>query len=276
MTPPGTATAAMTAPAFVEISRGDSPLLLGLPHTGTDLPEDIAGRLNDTGRALTDTDWHVHELYAGLVEDVTTVRTRIHRYVVDVNRDPSGASLYPGQNTTGVVPLTDFDGRPIWRPGRAPDAAETARRVAQWHAPYHAALAAELDRLRARHGFAILYDCHSIRSHIPFLFEGRLPDLNIGTNDGRSCHPDLADAVARICAAAPGFSHVVNGRFKGGWTTRHHGAPERGVHAIQMELAQSTHLAAEAPPWRLDPARAGRLRPVLARILTTLQDWRPR
>jgi formiminoglutamase len=259
----------------IEIARGDSPLVLGLPHTGTDLPEDVAAALNDTGRALADTDWHVHRLYDGLVPDVTTVRTRIHRYVIDVNRDPSGASLYPGRNTTGLCPLTDFDGRPIYQDGHEPDAAGIERRRLAHHAPYHAALAAELARVRARHGFAVLYDCHSIRSRVPFLFDGTLPDFNIGTADGTACAPDLEEAVAAICAAADGFSLVRNGRFKGGWTTRHYGRPAEGVHALQMELAQSAYMT-EAPPWPWEPKRAEGLRRVLSDILHTLIRWRPR
>lgn len=259
----------------VEVSRGDSPIVLGLPHTGTWLPEDIRARLNDTGRALADTDWHVDRLYAGLLSGATTVRATFHRYLIDANRAPDDASLYPGQNTTGLCPLTDFDGRPVYRDCQEPDAAEIARRRDAFHAPYHAALAAELERVRARHGLVILYDCHSIRSRIPFLFEGTLPDLNIGTNSGAACAAGVEAAVVDICAAADDYTHVVNGRFKGGWTTRHYGRPGAGVHALQMELAQSTHLAAEAPPWSYDDARAGRLRPHLARILETLAALAP-
>jgi formiminoglutamase len=170
--------------SFLEISRGNSPLLLGLPHTGTELPDDVADKLNERGRALADTDWHIHTLYDGLVEDVTTIRTRIHRYVIDTNRDPAGASLYPGQNTTSLCPTTDFDGMPIYVEGATPDQAEIERRRVAFHAPYHAALEAEMARIASLHGFAILYDCHSIRSHIPFLFDGTLPDFNIGTKHG--------------------------------------------------------------------------------------------
>ena len=259
---------------MIEVSRGETPLVLGLPHTGTEVPEDIRKRLNETGKVLADTDWHIHALYQGLVEDVTTVRTPIHRYVIDVNRDPAGASLYPGQNTTGLVPLTDFDGNPIWREGCAPDEGEIARRRESYHAPYHAALAAELARVTAIHGFAVLYDCHSIRSRIPFLFEGTLPDFNIGTNMGATCDASIAAAVVARCEAAEGYGTVLNGRFKGGWTTRHYGRPAEGLHAIQMELAQSTYMK-EAPPWTWKPARARRLRAHLQPILQDLQSWRP-
>jgi formiminoglutamase len=257
----------------VEITRGDGPVVLGLPHTGTFLPEDIRADLNDRGRLLTDTDWHIEQLYKGLLPGATTVRATFHRYAIDANRAPDGESLYPGRNTTGLVPTTDFDGLPIW--DTEPDAAEIARRREAFHAPYHAALAAELDRVRSLHGVAILYDCHSIRSHIPFLFEGTLPDFNIGTNGGTTCDPRIETAVLEGTRAAAGCSTVLNGRFKGGWTTRHYGRPSEGLHAIQMELAQSTHLTTETPPFAYDAAKAERLRPHLARILQALAALAP-
>lgn len=256
-----------------EVFVGDGPVILGLPHTGTWLPDDVAAKLNGRGRGLDDTDWHIDRLYAGLLPGATTVRALFHRYVIDANRDPSGESLYPGQNTTGLVPLTDFDGHPIW--SDPPDPAEVERRRLAYHAPYHAALAAQVERVRAKHGVAILYDCHSIRSRIPFLFEGRLPDFNVGTNNGATCAPQVSDAVTGVTTAADGYTHVLNGRFKGGWTTRHYGQPEAGVHAVQMELAQSTHLATEARPFAYDAAKAARIRPYLAQILHRLAALAP-
>ncbi|MEQ8296230.1 MAG: N-formylglutamate deformylase [Nitratireductor sp.] len=255
----------------VDVRQGTSPVILGLPHTGTFVPAEIFERLNEQGRLLTDTDWHVDRLYDGLLPGATTVRATFHRYVIDANRDPSGNSLYPGQNTTGLVPVTDFDDRPIWRDGAAPTDTDVAERLDAFHRPYHAALAAEITRVRALHGVAVLYDCHSIRSVCPFLFQGRLPDFNIGTDNGQTCAPALETAVADICAAADGYSHVVNGRFRGGWTTRHYGKPADKVHAIQMELTQATHLASEGPPFDYDPEKAGRLRAHLTEILTRIE-----
>jgi N-formylglutamate deformylase len=259
---------------MIETARGDSPLILALPHTGTEIPLDCAARLNDIGRAMADTDWHIDRLYAGLLDGVTTVRTPIHRYVIDVNRGPDDASLYPGQNTTGLCPLTDFDGRAIYLAGHEPDTGETQHRIAAFHAPYHAALQVEIGRIHALHGFAILYDCHSIRAEIPFLFDGTLPDFNIGTNSGTSCAEAIEGAMQAICSAGAGYTSVLNGRFKGGWTTRHYGQPSRGIHAVQMELAQRTYMH-EAPPWPYDFARASMLRVHLKTILSTLQNWRP-
>lgn len=258
----------MSAP--VEIIQGESPIVLGLPHTGTDVPPQIEAKLNARGRALEDTDWHIHRLYEGLLPDASRVRATFHRYVIDANRDPSGVSLYPGQNTTGLVPLTNFDGHPIWE--QEPDAAEVEARRLAFHAPYHAALAAELKRVKAQHGFAILYDCHSIRSDIPFLFDGTLPDFNIGTNLGTTCDPKIEACVVTACAAAKDYRSVLNGRFKGGWTTRHYGRPQQGLHAIQMELAQRSYLDSEAPPWRYHQAKAEKLRIHLKTILTELAD----
>uniref|UniRef100_UPI003101AD87 N-formylglutamate deformylase n=1 Tax=Neorhizobium sp. EC2-8 TaxID=3129230 RepID=UPI003101AD87 len=257
--------------AVFEVRQGTSPVILGFPHTGTEVPPAIWERLNDNGRLLADTDWHIHQLYDGLLPDVTTIRATFHRYVIDANRDPQGASLYPGQNTTGLVPQTDFDGSSIWNEGAEPSDADTADRLRDFHAPYHAALTAEIERVKSIHGIAVLYDCHSIRSHIPFLFEGILPDFNIGTDMGRTCAPEIEQTALDMAAAASGYTSIANGRFKGGWTTRHYGQPETGVHAIQMELAQSTHLATEAPPFAYDPAKAERLRFHLQDILTRIE-----
>jgi formiminoglutamase len=257
--------------AVFEVRQGTSPVVLGFPHTGTDVPSAIWDRLNDNGRLLADTDWHIHRLYDGLLPDVTTVRATFHRYVIDANRDPQGVSLYPGQNTTGLIPETDFDGKSIWKQGAAPTEADTTDRLRDFHAPYHAALATEIERVKSIHGIAMLYDCHSIRSHIPFLFEGTLPDFNIGTDMGRTCAPDIEEAVLDVTAAASGYTSVLNGRFKGGWTTRFYGRPETGVHAIQMELAQSTYLAAEALPFAYHPTKAERLRVHLKDILTRIE-----
>ncbi|MEP0943107.1 MAG: N-formylglutamate deformylase [Rhizobiaceae bacterium] len=254
----------------VEIHSGDSPVVLGLPHTGTFVPDEVLQQLNQRGRGLDDTDWHIHTLYDGLLPGATTVRATFHRYVVDANRDPGGTSLYPGQNTTGLVPLTDFDGNDIWN--RLPDADEIDARRQAFHEPYHAALQAELERVRDLHGVAILYDCHSIRSHIPFLFDDQLPDLNIGTNGGATCASEIESRTVEICSKATAYSSILNGRFKGGWSTRHYGRPEIGFHAIQMELAQSIYLENESAPWNYDQTRAAKLRPHLAELLQTLAD----
>lgn len=253
----------------VTLHQGSSPIVLGLPHTGTYVPDAIKAKLNNTGRALADTDWHIDRLYESLLDGATTVRANFHRYVIDANRDPEGVSLYPGQNTTTLVPLTDFDGRNIW--DTPPSDEDIQARRQAFHAPYHAALQAELTRVHALHGIAILYDCHSIRSNIPFLFEGTLPDLNIGTNQGTTCAPEIELAVHDICSAAPEYSNVLNGRFKGGWTTRHYGRPSEGFHAIQMEIAQSAYLSTETPPWDYNDARAAPLRAYLSGILKTLE-----
>lgn len=251
----------------VEVVEGDGPVVLGLPHTGTYVPTEVRVKLNALGRGLADTDWNIHKLYDGLLPGATTVRATFHRYVIDANRDPSGASLYPGQNTTGLVPLTDFEGNSIW--GQAPSGGEVEYRREMFHAPYHAALEAQMKRVHAKHGVAVLYDCHSIRSRIEYLFEGVLPDFNIGTNDGVTCAPVIAEAVEGVCRDAEVYSSVSNGRFKGGWTTRHYGRPAEGWHAIQMELAQSTYME-EVAPWPYLHDRADRLRVHLKEILAAI------
>ena len=262
----------MTEP-WLEVTRGDAALIVSLPHTGTELPAPIAARLVSPWLARKDADWWVDRLYAFAADlGATLVRTAISRTVIDVNRDPSGASLYPGQATTELCPLTTFDGEPLYKEGQAPDAAEIEARRASYFEPYHAVLAAEIERLRARHPRVVLYEAHSIRSRIARLFEGELPNLNIGTNGGASCDPALAAADERVCAAS-GFTHVVNGRFKGGWTTRHYGQPDAGVHAVQMELACRGYMddpirptpQTWPAPYRED--RAQPMRAVLAAVL---------
>ncbi len=256
---------------IVEVKQGDGPIILAQPHGGTHVPEDIAVRLNETGRLLTDTDWHINRLYKGNFANATVIQSHVHRYVIDANRDPLGVSLYPGQNTTTLVPLTDFDGQPIWQDGQEPSQDEIELRRETFHAPYHAALSHELERVKARHGIAVLFDCHSIRSRIPFLFEGTLPDLNIGTNDGVTCAPKI-EAIAHEFADSSPYTTVLNGRFRGGWTTRHYGCPSDGIHAIQMELAQSSYLTTEAAPWTYDIKKAERLRRWLFDILDVIED----
>ena len=250
-------------PIFVSEGRG--PIILAQPHSGMDVPENIRANLNEIGRRLLDTDWHIPRLYDGLLPEASIVRANFSRYVIDPNRDPAGGSLYPGQNTTSLVPETTFDGVPIWKTPLTDE--DIADRLACFHVPYHDALRAEISRVKAAHGFAILYDCHSIRSTIPHLFDGRLPDLNIGTNDGASCDVAIQNAARDVCDQQDIFNFVVNGRFKGGWTTRHYGQPQAGVHAIQMEIAQCAYLSQEVPPFTYDVKRAETLRRLLGEIL---------
>jgi N-formylglutamate deformylase len=261
-------------PAWLGIRRGEAPLIVSLPHTGTEIAPEIAARLVSPALSRKDTDWWIDRLYDFAAElDATIIRTAISRTVIDVNRDPSGASLYPGQVTTGLCPTTTFDGEDLYRPGQEPDAAEIESRRERWFTPYHAALADEIARLRARHEVMVIYDCHSIRSVIPRLFDGTLPNFNLGTNDGASCDAALTATIEAICDATE-FSRVTNGRFKGGWITRHYAEPQAGIHAVQMELACRGYVqepvgAVTAATWPVpfDPAFAAPMREALRRIL---------
>jgi N-formylglutamate deformylase len=269
----------MTAPEWLSVQRGSAPLLVSLPHTGTDLKA-LEPRLVSAWLARKDADWWVDQLYefaAGF--GATVVRTSISRTIIDVNRDPSGASLYPGQATTDLCPTTTFDGEPLYRSGESPDEAEIAARKAAYFDPYHAALGAEIARLRGLHGAIVLYDCHSIRSVIPRLFEGELPAFNLGTNNGASADASLTEGVVGILKAS-GQSFVVNGPFKGGWITRKLGNPSGGVHALQMELACRAYLREPVAPvddrcWPApyDASFAEPTRRTLQNVFQTLLEW---
>jgi N-formylglutamate deformylase len=258
--------------SLFSLREGAAPLIFSVPHAGTDVPEKIATRLTEEARKLPDTDWHVHELYdfAGAL-GASMLKANVSRYVIDLNRPPTDESLYPGQATTGLCPPIQFDGTPIYRDGGAVSEDEVAERRAAYWQPYHDALAQEIARVKAKHGYALLYDCHSIASRVPRLFEGKLPDLNLGTVKGESCAPAIEKAIAKIMGAS-GFSHVVNGRFVGGYITRHYGRPDENVHAVQMEKGQDCHLARGSTA--LDPAKIARLRPVLQKIAEAMLAWR--
>jgi len=254
-------------PAPFVFHQGTGPLLVSMPHAGTWLAPDLASRLTPQACEVHDTDWHLDRLYDFAVGLGASILRATHsRYVVDLNRPPDNANLYPGQDTTGLCPIDAFDGTPLYLPGQTPDEAEiAARREAVWH-PYHAQLARELARIRALHGAAVLWDAHSIRSIVPRFFDGRLPDFNLGTADGASCDPALAEAVLAIAKAAPGYTAVLNGRFKGGHITRHYGQPAKGVHAIQMEMAQCTYMQ-EQMPFDYLPEAAAQVQPHLQAML---------
>jgi N-formylglutamate deformylase len=255
------------------LHRGTAPLVVSVPHAGTFLPDAVAADLAPAARDLPDTDFHVDKLVAFAGDLGATVLVANHaRMHVDLNRPADDAPMYPGQAGTGLVPETLFDGTPAWtRPLTGED---KARRVEAVWRPYHEALRESLDAAKARHGHAVLWDAHSIRGRVPRLFEGRLPDLNLGTNSGASCSPGLREAAAAVLAAAP-FTHVVDGRFKGGHITRHYGQPDEGVHAVQLEMAWHAYLDERRVPPAWDPARAASLIRVLRAFAEALLGWRP-
>jgi N-formylglutamate deformylase len=256
--------------SWLSVTRGEAPLIVAIPHAGTDIPDGVAAQLADLDLARSDADRFVDRLYAFASDlGATVIRTAISRAVIDVNRDPGGASLYPGMTTTELCPTTAFDGTPLYA-GSGPDDAEIARRRETWFEPYHAAIRDEIARLRSAHERVVIYDAHSIHSRVPRFFDGELPVFNIGTNGGATCDPALADGVERICRAT-GEPTVVNGRFKGGWTTRHYGRPETGVHAIQMELAMRCYLDEAKGDWQ--PDRAAATQAVLTRVLQSCIDF---
>jgi N-formylglutamate deformylase len=258
-----------------ELDRGDSPLVIDVPHAGTYIPDALRARMTPAARALPDTDWHVEKLYTFARSTGATVLCATHsRYVVDLNRDPGGVALYPGADNTELCPTRTFANDFVYLDGQLPDATEISARRATFFAPYHVVLARELARVRARHGYAILLDGHSIAAEVPRFFTGRLPDLNLGTADGASCDPALQQLAAGILAGSVEFSHVLNGRFKGGYVTRQYGRPADGVHALQLEMAQDAYME-QGAPYAWDPERAGRLTRLLERLVVSLAEWRP-
>lgn len=247
---------------------GTVPLLVSMPHTGTEIPTELQGDYADRALGLEDTDWHLHRLYDFLPTlGASVIRPKYSRYVIDLNRPPDDAPMYPGASNTELCPTRFFNGDALYKEGRAPDLAERLRRREAYWQPYHSALAAELARLKAEHGFALLWDAHSIRSEIPWLFEGRLPDLNIGTANGAAAHESITEAAATACAGVPGVSSIVNGRFKGGYITRHYGRPAQHVHAVQLEKCQSLYMQ-EVAPFAYDDTLAKKIQPVLNKMVT--------
>jgi N-formylglutamate deformylase len=257
------------------LHRGTAPLLVSLPHCGTWLPDRLKSRLVERALAVEDTDWHLERLYA-FAKDLgaSLLVPRASRYVVDLNRPPENAPMYPGQNNTELVPTRFFSGDALYRDGRVPDEDEVQQRVREWWRPYHDALAGELERLRAAHGHAVLFDGHSIKGELPWLFEGTLPGLNLGTAGGNSCAPELQARLGEHLAAWTRDSHAVNGRFKGGHITRHYGQPQDGVHAVQLEMAWRCYLD-ESRPAQWDEARAAGIAPLLKQLVQTMIRWRP-
>jgi N-formylglutamate deformylase len=252
---------------------GSLPLLVSMPHAGTDIPDDVAARLMPCAAARADTDWHLPELYGFLDElGASRLSARWSRYLIDLNRPPENTNLYPGQDTTGLCPVDTFGRERLYCEGMEPDEAEVKRRLEQYWRPYHAQLRAELDRLLAEHGRVVLWDAHSIASKVPRFFDGRLPDLNFGTADGKSCSQQLEGAMIKLVDSQDQFSFVFNGRFKGGHITRFYGNPAGGVHAIQLEMAQCLYMD-EAAPFGYRPDLAGQVQPLLREMLGAAVEW---
>jgi N-formylglutamate amidohydrolase len=262
--------------ALWRLAQGDSPLLVNVPHAGTLVPDSVSRHLTRAARALPDTDWHVEKLYDFVTEEgVTLMAATQSRYVVDLNRDPSGAELYAGADNTELCPTRTFADEPIYERGKVPTPEEVTQRLVTHFLPYHQELAQEIARVKKIHGYAVLLDGHSIRGEVPRFFAGRLPDLNVGTASGDSCSQEVQDVAVSVLESAAGFTHVVNGRFKGGWITRHYGRPYDHVHALQLEMAQRCYMD-EAPPYAWDASRAARLVEVLRRLAGALAEWRPK
>lgn len=261
--------------AIHTLHRGRTPLLISMPHVGTQIPPQQRSRYTERALQVEDTDWFLDRLYAFAEPLGASVLVPMHsRYLIDLNRPSDNRPMYAGQNNTELCPTRHFTGEPIYREGQAPDEAEIRRRVQAYWQPYHDAIRDELARLKAAHGHAVLFDAHSIKSELPWLFEGTLPHLNLGTASGASCAAGLREALAGVLAKHDRYSHVVDGRFKGGHITRHFGRPDEGVHAVQLEMCWRTYMDEEPARW--NDATAAEVTPLLCELVQTMASWRPR
>jgi len=255
---------------------GNSPLLISMPHVGTTIPTDIASNMTAQALQRADTDWHLEALYdMADAYDASVLSAEYSRYLIDLNRATDNASLYPGQDTTALCPLDTFAKEALYQPGKTPDGAEIARRIEQYWQPYHSKLASELKRLQALHGIVLLWDAHSIASKVPRFFSGKLPDLNFGSADGQSCDASLQAAIAHTLeqsTTAAHYSQVFNGRFKGGYITRHYGVPAINVHALQLEMSQCIYMQEQAP-YAYEPTLAAQVKPLLAELIVSCIAW---
>ncbi len=258
---------AANTPVFHTLQAGSTPLLVSMPHTGTHIPAELRGAYVPRALDVEDTDWHLGELYNFLGDlGASVLRPVCSRYVIDLNRPPDDAPMYPGAANTELCPTRFFSGEPLYQEGLEPSPGERERRRTTYWQPYHSALDTELARIKAIHGYALLWDAHSIRSQIPWLFEGKLPDLNLGTASGAAADERIADAVLGACADQTVYTTALNGRFKGGYITRHYGQPASHVHAIQLEMCQSTYMA-ETPPYGYSEKLASHIQPLLKKMI---------
>lgn len=256
-------------------SEGDTPLLVSIPHSGEQLPGSLVERMTESGRKLIDTDWHIPRLYS-FVGDLgaSVLSANFSRYLVDLNRPADGAPLYTGQSETEICPTSSFMDQPLYLDGQLPDQSEITERVERYWQPYHCKLEQELVRLKDKFGYALLWDAHSIQSRLPRFFEGRLPDLNLGTASAQSCSHDLSNQLVAILESSRRYKYAYNGRFKGGYITRHYGDPEKNIHAVQMEIAQTNYMS-EYPKFEFDLGKARSLQLILAELITRMLQFSP-
>ncbi len=258
-----------------KFTPGNSPLLVNVPHAGTYIPPELKSRMTAVADELPDTDWHIDKLYDFAPNMGASMLVATHsRFVIDLNRSPDDKPLYPGQDAEGLCPLGTGRNDSVYKAGMEPDAAEVAERCDTYWRPYHARLRQALDDIKAKHGYALLWDAHSIKSRLPRFFQGKLWDLNFGTNNGKTCAPELEDKLKQIAVSLVGYTHVMNGRYIGGYITRHYGDPANGVQAVQLEQSWATYMQ-EEPPYAYDNDLARRVRPVLQKFLRTMLNFRP-
>ncbi len=253
-----------------EFFQGTKPILVSMPHNGVEIPESIAARMTNSAKRVIDTDWYLDQLYDfSKSQGCYLICPRYNRYVIDLNRPQNDESLYPGQDTTELCPTTQFDRQPIYLNNELPSQQEIKQRIQDYWLPYHNQLESTLKQIRAEFGGALLFEAHSIKSQVPRFFEGKLPDFNFGTNNQQSCAKELSELVDSW--SPPGFTKVLNGRFKGGYITRAYGRPNDNIHAIQLELSQATYLNEET--LEIDPSKRDVVVPMLKQMFTLFEQF---
>tara|TARA_Y100001970_G_C14172001_1_gene824686 strand:+ start:834 stop:1640 length:807 start_codon:yes stop_codon:yes gene_type:complete len=256
----------------IKIFEAEGPIILTQPHGGTFIPSNVLKCYNNIGTSMEDTDWHINKLFNGLLKNATVVQALFSRYLIDPNRDPSGVALYPKLNSTELCPTKNFFGQPIYKKGMHPDKDEIKKRLINFHSVYHKAISQQIERIKEKNGIVLIFDCHSIKSYVPFLFDSRLPDLNFGTNNGTTCDPKIEKITIEFCEKLVGYEHVLNGRFKGGWTIRNYSNLNNSIHSIQLELAQRTYMC-ESSPYNYNQLKADNLRVHLKKYLNCIENF---
>lgn len=264
----------MAVPYQIQLPTAPAvPILLSVPHCGTEFPTELTDQFKpDLRSAPDDTDWFVHQLYDFAPQmGITLIHATYSRWVIDLNRDPESKPLYAdGRIITAICPATNFFGEKLYKDERTEVAGnEVARRLQAYYWPYHQQVQVLLDGLKQKHGRVLLWDCHSIRQHVPTIHREKFPDLILGDVDGTSASPGLIEETLSILDHS-GYCVSHNHPFKGGYITRHFGQPSVEQHALQLEMTKVNYMDDQEQSY--NRARAERMRSLLKKVFERLID----